>query len=95
MTQRARRLRAVSFVETLSFIALLGAMFLHSDRGISILGAIHGVLFLAYAFYVWADHDELGWPTWFAVASILTGPIGAIIVLERLRRELPDEVSPR
>lgn len=93
MTHKARRLRTVSIVETVSFVALLTAMFLHSDSGISVLGAIHGLLFLAYAYFVWVDHDDLGWPTWFAVVSVLTGPVGAIIVLERLRRERPREVS--
>ena len=87
MSQKTRRLGAISIVETVSFIALLTAMFLHSEIGISILGAIHGLLFLAYAYFVWVDHDDLGWPTWFAVVAVLTGPIGAIIVLERLRRE--------
>lgn len=86
---KARRLGWVSIVETLSFLGLLSAMFLESETGVSILGAIHGLLFLVYAFYVWIDHRDLGWGSWFAVASVLTGPLGAIVVLERLRRERP------
>lgn len=62
-------------------------MFVESEGGISALGAIHGFLFLAYAFFLWSDHDRFGWGTWFAVGSIVTGPLGAILVLERLRRE--------
>ena len=90
---KARRLVLTSIAETLSFVALLGAMFLESEAGVSLLGATHGLLFLAYALFVWVDHDELGWTTTFAVGSIVTGPLGAIIVLERLRRERPDPPS--
>lgn len=95
MSAKTRRLRAVSLVETVSFLGLLAAMFLESEAGVSVLGATHGVLFLAYAFLVWIDHDDFGWTTWFALGSIVTGPLGAIIVLERLRRESPDrETAP-
>lgn len=87
MSDKARRLAWVSIAETVSFVALLAAMILESDAGVSALGAGHGFLFLAYALLVWIDHDDFGWSTAFAVASVLTGPAGAIIVLERLRRE--------
>lgn len=89
MSDKARRLRVVSIVETISFLGLLVAMLLESEKGVSLLGATHGILFLAYAFLVWVDHDDFGWTTWFAIGSIVTGPVGAIIVLERLRREGP------
>ncbi len=89
MSPKARRLGAISIVETLSFVALLWAMLTHNDRGVSILGAIHGVLFLAYAVLLWIDRDDLGWTTKFAVGCVVTGPIGPIVVLERLKRESP------
>lgn len=84
--KQARRLAWVSIAETLSFIALLGAMFLESETGVSLIGALHGMLFLAFALLVWLDHRDFGWSTWFAVGSVITGPLGAILVLERLRR---------
>ena len=84
---KARQLAAVSILETLSFIALLGAMYLGSDGGVSVVGMIHGLLFLAYAVLVFRDHRDFGWTTGFMLVAILTGPIGAIIVLERLRRD--------
>lgn len=87
MSSKTRRLRAVSLLETVSFLGLLVAMLLDSDTGVSVLGATHGILFLAYASLVWIDHDDFGWTTWFALAAIVTGPLGAIIVLERLRRD--------
>lgn len=87
MSGKVRRLSWISIIETISFIALLAAMFVHNERTVSVIGAIHGILFLGYAFFLWLDHRELGWSTWFAIGCIVTGPVGAIIVLERLRRE--------
>ena len=62
-------------------------MFSHNEGGVSILGMIHGLLFLAYAIMVLRDRELFGWTTGFVALAILTGPIGAIIVLERLRKE--------
>ena len=80
------QLRWVSILETLSFIGLLVMMVTENEGGVSILGMIHGLLFLAYAIIVLKDRDVFGWTTGFTAVAILTGPIGAILVLERLRR---------
>jgi integral membrane protein len=82
----ASRLRLVSILETISFLALLTMMLSHNDLGVSIAGAIHGLLFLGYAVLVFRDRDDLGWTGGFAALAILTGPLGPIIVLEKLRR---------
>ena len=87
MRTKARRLGWISIVETVSFLLLLAAMFAGEEQLVSIIGAIHGLLFLAYAYFVWFDHNEFGWTRWFAIGSIVTGPLGAIIVLEKLRRD--------
>ncbi|MGI8408149.1 MAG: DUF3817 domain-containing protein [Actinomycetota bacterium] len=79
------RLRLVSIVETLSFIVLLTMMFTHNETGVSIAGAVHGLLFLGYAVLVLVDREHFGWTKGFVALVILTGPIGAIIVLEKLR----------
>ena len=83
----AGRLRLVSILETLSFIGLLFMMFTENETGVSILGAIHGMLFLAYAIIVLKDREVFGWSIGFTAVAILTGPLGAILVLERLRKE--------
>ena len=82
----AARLRWLSVVETLSFIALLSMMLTGNEQGVSIVGAIHGFLFLAYAILVVRDRETFGWSWGFVAAAVLTGPIGPILVLERLRR---------
>ncbi len=84
---KVNRLRLTSILETVSFLILLVMMVTENEAGVSLVGAIHGLLFLAYALFVWMDHNELGWTTPFAVVSIITGPLGAILVLERLRRD--------
>lgn len=60
-------------------------MFIHSETGVSIVGMTHGLLFLAYALLVVIDREHFGWSWGFVALVILTGPVGAIIVLERLR----------
>jgi integral membrane protein len=82
----ARRLRAVSVLETVSFLVLVWMMVSHNDAGISVTGAIHGVLFLGYALLVLRDREVFGWSWAFVAVAILTGPVGAIVVLEKLRR---------
>ena len=83
----ATQLRIVSVLETISFIGLLVMMFTHNEGGVSVLGMIHGLLFLAYAIIVLKDRGIFGWSLGFTALAILTGPIGAILVLERLRKE--------
>lgn len=87
LARKAGTLASVSLLETLSFLALVAMMLVHSESGVSVTGAIHGVLFLAYAVLVLRDHKDFGWSTGFMVLSIVTGPIGAVVVLERMRRE--------
>lgn len=81
------RLRAISVLETLSFLVLLAMMFSGNESGVSLTGAIHGFLFLAYAILVLRDREHFGWSWGFVALVILTGPVGAIVVLERLRRK--------
>lgn len=92
----AARLRLVSVLETVSFIILLVMMAAGNERGISVVGLLHGLLFLLYMWLVVTSRDDLGWSTLFVVVAIVTGPLGAILVLERLRRDdaLRAEVRP-
>ena len=86
VTVPATRLRWLSIVETLSFVALVWMMVSGNEQGVSVVGAIHGFLFLAYAILVVRDREVFGWSWTFVAAALLTGPIGPIVVLERLRR---------
>lgn len=77
----------LSITETISFLVLLAMMATGNESGVSVVGMTHGLLFAAYALVVWMQRDALGWSTRFAVIAIVTGPVGAIIALERLRRD--------
>ncbi len=81
-----QRLRMVSVLETLSFAVLLGMMISKNEAGVTVAGAVHGMLFLGYAGLVLLDRESLGWSWGFTALAILTGPLGAIFVLEKLRR---------
>jgi integral membrane protein len=80
-------LRAASILETISFIALLGVMMAGNDAGVSVVGMVHGLLFIVYVVLLWLAHEPQGWSLRFVALGVVTGPIGAIIVLERLRRD--------
>lgn len=81
----------LSITETVSFLVLLTMMATGNEAGVSVVGMIHGLLFAAYALVVWMRREALGWSTRFAVLAIVTGPIGAIIALERIRRDRAGE----
>ncbi|MBW3594140.1 MAG: DUF3817 domain-containing protein [Actinobacteria bacterium] len=82
-----KRLRWLSIVETISFVVLVWMMVTANEQGVSIVGAIHGFLFLVYAIFVIRDREQLGWGWAFVAVAVLTGPIGPILVLENLRRK--------
>ncbi|MFP5299287.1 MAG: DUF3817 domain-containing protein [Actinomycetota bacterium] len=87
MKRKVEYLASISILETLSFLVLLAMMFLRSETGISVAGMIHGLLFLGYMILVIRDREDYNWTWSFVAVAILTGPVGAIIVLERLRRD--------
>ncbi|MGH3441145.1 MAG: DUF3817 domain-containing protein [Nitriliruptorales bacterium] len=87
MNRTATTVTWLSIAETVSFVALLAMMAAGSDAGVSVVGLVHGLLFAAYAIVVWMWREVLGWTTRFAALAILTGPLGALITLERLRRD--------
>ena len=87
MGESVAKLRLVCLLETASFLGLLLMMLIGSEAGVSIVGLVHGLLFLWYALLVVTDRTKLTWSWTFAIVVVVTGPIGALIVIERLRRE--------
>ena len=88
MSDAVQRLRLVSILETISFLVLVAMMLTHNEAGVSAVGMMHGLLFLAYALLVVKDREDFGWSWTFVAIAVLTGPLGAILVLEKLRRPL-------
>ena len=84
--------RIVALLEATSFIALLVATYLkHAQdqpEGVSILGPIHGVLFLAYVAIALAIRTEQRWSNQ-ATLGVLVGavlPFGGFVVDRWLAR---------
>ena len=78
-----RPFRIIALAEATSFIALLVATYVKrtdgGEVGVSVLGPIHGALFIAY---VVVALNLLGWEGWLADAGVLRWIVGAVLVLD-------------
>lgn len=88
------RFRLVAWLESLSFLGLLGiAMPLkylaHMPLAVRIVGSLHGLLFVLYVFAVVGAFNAGRWTgaraLWALVASML--PFGPFVFEAKLRRE--------
>jgi integral membrane protein len=81
-----RTLRLVAIVEATSFLALLVATyFKHAEEsatGVSVLGPIHGALFLAYVFLALGVRGAAGWSPRTTLLVLLGAvlPFGGYVV---------------
>ena len=87
-----RAFRHVAFAEATSFLALLVASYLKhqgdGELGVSILGPIHGALFLVYCGLALRLRPRSGWsvPTTIAILAGAVLPFGGYVVDWRLAR---------
>jgi hypothetical protein len=92
-------LKVVCILETFSYLLLLSVWLgLGSHIGTLIVGSVHGMIVTAFALMVLFIYRDLGWTWQFAAVAIITGPIGAVLVYERLRRganPAPASTRPR
>ena len=81
-----RTFRIVALAEAISFLALLVASYLkhtgHGEVGVSILGPIHGALFLAYVVLAVRLREHFRWTSsttaWVLAGAVL--PFGGFAV---------------
>ena len=81
-----RAFRIVALAEAISFLALLVASLLkhtgHGEVGVSVLGPIHGALFLAYVVLAVRLREQFGWTNsttaWVLAGAVL--PFGGFVV---------------
>ncbi len=84
-----RRLRTASIIEATTYLFLVAATVVKytqgDDRGVSLLGPIHGILFLVFAALVMMNYERLGWPLWRAITALFIGslPFGGFWVERR------------
>lgn len=82
-----RNFRLVALAEATSFLALLVATYVKrvgdgSEVGVTILGPIHGLLFISYVVIALNLRSEQGWTTkqtfWILVGAVV--PFGGYVV---------------
>ncbi|GAA3852009.1 DUF3817 domain-containing protein [Streptomyces sedi] len=91
------RLRLVSAPEAVSFLLLLVCSVLKRTtdfNAVPVMGAVHGVLFVAYVL-LWADAwNRAKWSpataAWFFLMAVI--PVGGFFAERRLRRSQDDAV---
>ena len=74
-----RTLHLTSRLEATSYLLLLAAVVLKyagdNDTGVTVMGPIHGVLYLVYVLAVVRWYDDLGWPFSKAVMAMVIGAV--------------------
>jgi integral membrane protein len=84
-----RRLRTMSIVEAVTYLGLVAATVVKytagNERGVEVLGPIHGVLFLVFAGLLLIHYADMGWPWWKAFLAMIVGslPFGGFWVERR------------
>jgi nitrate/nitrite transporter NarK len=95
LDRKAEQLKWVAFLETLSYVLLFVFWaVLHNVIGTKIMGFFHGWIFLAFATMMIFIAKPMHWTWKFVAVGLLTGPIGALLVYERIRRDGAPQSAP-
>ena len=89
LERRLAPLKVVSLIETCTYLFLLFFWLSGNRVGTLLVGSMHGMVVLAFAGMLLLIFRQLGWSLLFTLLAIFTGPIGALVVFERVRREAP------
>ena len=88
------KFRIVALLEAVSYLALLSATIFHrvldgSDAGVSVMGPIHGMLFLAYVLLALLIREEQGWSVGQTILVLVLSalPFGAVYVHNKMVRD--------
>ena len=80
-------LRWAAVTETFTYCILFFFWVIGNRPGRLLMGSLHGMIFLAFAAMVLGVRAEMGWTWKYAIAVIVLGPVGSLMVYSRLRRE--------
>ena len=80
-------LRVVALTETVTYAVLFFFWVTGNRPGRLLMGSVHGMVFLAFAAMVLGVRADMRWTWKYAAAAIILGPVGALMVYSRLRRE--------
>lgn len=79
VVDRFRPLRIVSIAEATTYLVLLGAAVLKRTNdveiGVTIMGPIHGVLYLAYVALILVNRTDMGWSWLKGLAAMVLGAV--------------------
>ena len=87
------KFRMVALIEAVSYLALLVATIVKrgfdGPDAVSVLGPIHGILFLVYVVLTLLVREEQGWTGWQTVIVLVASalPFGAFVVNSRMVRD--------
>ncbi len=88
LERKARALSWVALTETITYLVLFYFWIVSPNvAGKAITGSIHGMVWLSFVAMVVMIASDMGWSWKYSVAVIVLGPIGGIMVWERIRRE--------
>ena len=88
------RLRAIGFIEGVSFLLLLGVAmplkyFAGMPQAVTAAGWLHGILFISFCIALTQAHQDANWSPWRSgtvlIAALL--PFGPFAIDKKLRRE--------
>jgi hypothetical protein len=93
-----RKARALQWICVFEFITytvflgfliprLLGSESLWVSGGLRVTSFVHGFAVMTFMAMVLMLTPHVGWKWWWSVLMILLGPIGAVLVFERIRRD--------
>lgn len=91
LERKIKALEIVALIEGVSYIGLFAFWVSGNVVGTKLFGSIHGWIFIAFSLMVAGVRKPMRWTWPFAVAAVVTGPLGAILVWWRIRtRGVPD-----
>ena len=95
-----RLFKMVALAEAASYLLLLGASVakrtLDAHELVTVMGPVHGILFLAYVALALYVRPQLRWSGWTTVMVVVAAvvPLGGLIVERRIPDEPAEAVAP-
>lgn len=96
LERKAATLKWVALAESGTYLLLVWFwLIMPSDAGRAIVGSVHGMVWLAFCSMVIMIAKPIAWSWWYVALVIVTGPLGALLVWDRIRREgAPGRYAP-
>jgi Domain of unknown function (DUF3817) len=97
LERKAHALAWIAAIETVTYSVLFYFWLVQPNvAGKAITGSVHGMVWLSFCAMVIMIRPEMEWSWTYAVVVIALGPIGGIMVWDRIRREgVPEDRRSR